>query len=299
MLHSILNFDGFTTLVPVVWESLIAGAVLGIAAGLIGPMIQARDLAFAVHGVSELSFAGAGSALFLGVSVTWGSIIGSVVAALLLAFMGVRARQRNSVIGILLPFGMGLGLLFLSLYKGRTSNKFGLLTGQIVSVDQQSLDALCAITLGIAIVLILVGRPMWFAAIDPVFARTRGVHTRALGVLFMLMLGLVCAMAVQMVGALLVMSLLITPAAAAARVSARPGLQWLLSVVFAVVSAVGGILLSLGPGLPISPYVTSVSFAIYLVCWGIGAVRSRGGWGRRGLASKVSVTALHAPTQLG
>ncbi|MGQ4536480.1 metal ABC transporter permease [Dermabacteraceae bacterium P13264] len=285
ILHQIINFNDVSRLLPVVSSSLLAGALLGVAAGMIGPMVLARDLSFAVHGISELSFAGAGIALFLGWSVSAGSILGSVAAAVLLSAMGVRARQRNSVIGIFLPFGLGVGMLFLALYRGRTSNKFSLLTGQIVSVDTQDVGVLAAITAGVIMMTLILGKPMWYAAVDPVSARVHGVPTRALSLLFMVVLGLVSAMAVQLVGALLVMSLLITPAAAAARVSARPIMQIGLSVLFAVVSAVGGIVLSLGPGMPISPYVTSVSFLIYLICWGIGGLRVKRGWGRREVAA--------------
>ncbi|MGQ4527562.1 metal ABC transporter permease [Dermabacteraceae bacterium P13138] len=285
ILHQIINFNDVSRLLPVVSSSLLAGALLGVAAGMIGPMVLARDLSFAVHGISELSFAGAGIALFLGWSVSAGSILGSVAAAVLLSVMGVRARQRNSVIGIFLPFGLGVGMLFLALYRGRTSNKFSLLTGQIVSVDTQDVGVLAAITAGVIVMTLILGKPMWYAAVDPVSARVHGVPTRALSLLFMVVLGLVSAMAVQLVGALLVMSLLITPAAAAARVSARPIMQIGLSVLFAVVSAVGGIVLSLGPGMPISPYVTSVSFLIYLICWGIGGLRVKRGWGRREVAT--------------
>ncbi|MGQ4553082.1 metal ABC transporter permease [Dermabacteraceae bacterium CCM 9519] len=285
ILHQIINFNDVSRLLPVVSSSLLAGALLGVAAGMIGPMVLARDLSFAVHGISELSFAGAGIALFLGWSVSAGSILGSVAAAVLLSAMGVRARQRNSVIGIFLPFGLGVGMLFLALYRGRTSNKFSLLTGQIVSVDTQDVGVLAAITVGVIMMTLILGKPMWYAAVDPVSARVHGVPTRALSLLFMVVLGLVSAMAVQLVGALLVMSLLITPAAAAARVSARPIMQIGLSVLFAVVSAVGGIVLSLGPGMPISPYVTSVSFLIYLICWGIGGLRVKRGWGRREVAT--------------
>jgi len=87
----------------------------------------------------------------------------------------------------------------------------------------------------------------------------------------------VAAQGVQIVGALLVMSLLITPAAAAARVCRSPGRAIAASVVFALVAAVGGIVLSLAPGVPVSVFVTTISFVIYLVCWGIGRRRAPAG----------------------
>ncbi|AFV88957.1 ABC 3 transport family protein [Acidipropionibacterium acidipropionici ATCC 4875] len=278
---TIINFTDFAELLPLVTSSLIAGAVLGVLAGLIGPMIHARDLAFAVHGTSELSFAGASVALFLGVGVTAGAVAGSLVAAVILGVLGVRAKDRNASIGIMLPFGMGIGVLFLSLYKGRSSNKFGLLTGQIVAVDTTQLTTLCLVAALVALILAAVWRPLFFASADPEVARARGVPMRSLSILFMVLLGLTTAMAIQLVGALLVLSLLITPTAAAARVTARPSALSALSVVFAVTAAVGGIMLSLGPGLPVSPYVTTISFLIYLICLPIGALRHRRGWSRR------------------
>lgn len=278
---TIINFTDFAELLPLVTSSLIAGAVLGVLAGLIGPMIHARDLAFAVHGTSELSFAGASVALFLGVGVTAGAVAGSLVAAVILGVLGVRAKDRNASIGIMLPFGMGIGVLFLSLYKGRSSNKFGLLTGQIVAVDTTQLTTLCLVAALVALILAAVWRPLFFASADPEVARARGVPMRFLSILFMVLLGLTTAMAIQLVGALLVLSLLITPTAAAARVTARPSALSALSVVFAVTAAVGGIMLSLGPGLPVSPYVTTISFLIYLICLPIGALRRHRGWNRR------------------
>lgn len=280
-LHTVVNLDGLDELLPLVHDSLIAGLILGVVAGVIGPMIQARDLSFAVHGTSEISFAGASAALFLGVSVVGGAIAGSLVAAVILGMLGVRARERNAAIGILLPFGLGLGVLFLSLYKGRSSNKFGLLTGQIVAVDSNQIAVLAAVAAVIAGALLIIWRPLFFASVDPEVAAARGVPVAALSIAFMLVLGLATAMALQLVGALLVLSLLITPTAAAAQVTVRPILITLWSTVFAVVSAVGGIVLSLGPGLPISPYVTTVSFVLYLICRAIGAVRRRHGWARR------------------
>ncbi|HEY0240027.1 MAG TPA: metal ABC transporter permease, partial [Friedmanniella sp.] len=209
---------------------------------------------------------------------------GSILAAVLIGLLGSRARDRNSIIGVLMPFGLGLGVLFLALYKGRAANKFGLLTGQIVAVDDTRLSWLVAIAAVVVAGLLIIWRPLTFASIDPDIAGARGVPVRALSLVFMLLLGLAVALAVQVVGALLVLSLLITPAAAASRVSASPWVVPLLSVTFAVVSAVGGILLALGGNVPISPYVTTISFVLYVVCRLVGGRRSRRGWSRRGMA---------------
>ena len=271
--NDVLNFDNYSELLPLVRNSLIVGAVLGVLGGVVGVFVLARDLPFAVHGIAELSFAGAAAALLLGVSVTTGSIVGSLVAATLLGVLGVRARDRNSAIGVLMPFGLGLGVLFLSLYHGRAANKFGLLTGQIVSVDDTRLATLLVTAVVVLVGMVVLWRPLLFASVDPDVAAARGVPVKLLGPAFMILLGLSVALSVQVVGALLVLALLVTPAAAAVRVSASPFLVPVLSVVFAVTAVVGGTLLALGSSIPISPYVTTVSFTTYLVCRLVGRVR--------------------------
>lgn len=262
---TIFNFDNYGQLLVLVQNSLLAGAILGLVGGLVGVFVMQRDLAFAVHGISELSFAGASAALLLGANVVVGSAAGSLIAAMIIGVLGVRARDRNSIIAVLMPFGLGLGILFLALYTGRSANKFGLLTGQIVSVDDPQLLLLLGISVVVIAALLVMWRPLSFASVDPDIAVARGLPVRGLSLAFMVVLALAVAASIQVVGALLVLSLLVTPAAAAMRLTASPLVTAVLSVVFAVASVVGGILLALGGGLPISPYVTTISFLIYVV----------------------------------
>ncbi|WP_329280166.1 metal ABC transporter permease [Streptomyces sp. NBC_01451] len=278
--HQIFSFENYGELLVLVRNSLIAGVALGLVGGLAGVFVIMRDLPFAVHGISELSFAGASAALLLGANIVAGSIIGSLLAAGAIGLLGARARDRNSAIGILMPFGLGLGVLFLALYKGRAANKFGLLTGQIVAVDTPQMTWLLGTSALVLVALAVIWRPLTFASADPDVAAARGVPVRGLSFAFMIVLGLAVALSVQVVGALLVLTLVVTPAAAAARVTASPVLLPLLSVVFAVVSIEGGILLALGSSIPISPYVTTVSFTIYALCRLAGGYRTRR-WGDR------------------
>ena len=274
-MERLFDFSDYDQLIPLVQNSLIAGLLLGIMGGLIGVFVMTRDMSFAVHGISELSFAGAAIALLIGFNVALGATFGSIVAAIIIAIMGTRAKDRNSIIAVLMPFGLGIGILALALYEGRAANKFGLLTGQIIAVDDPQVFWLIATSLVVVIALLVVWRPLSFASLDPEVAEARGVPTKALGIIFMLLLALSVAASVQIVGALLVLTLLVTPAAAALRLTSSPLLVPVLSTVFAVVAVVGGILLALGGGLPISPYVTTLSFAIYLVARVIEKVRSR------------------------
>lgn len=266
----IFSFEDYGRLLDLVQNSLIAAAVLGVVGGVVGVFVMQRDMAFAVHGVSEMSFAGAAGALLIGGSVVTGSLVGSLVAALAIGVLGAKARDRNSAIGVLMPFGLGMGILFLALYPGRASSKFGLLTGQIISVDDPQLGWLIAISLVSLVILVVIWRPLLFDSLDPDVAAARGVPGRAMSLLFMLALGLIVAVAIQIVGALLVLALLVTPAASALRVSSSPVVVPALSAGFGVLASVGGILLALGGSLPISPYITTISFLTYMVCRGIG-----------------------------
>lgn len=276
----VIDFSGTTDLLglPFVQNALVAGAVLALLAGLLGPLAVGRGMAFAVHGTSELTFTGAAAALLFAGSaaVSLGALGAAIVAAVLFGVLGLRERERDAAIGVVLAFGLGLGVLFLALYPGRAANKFGLLVGQIVGVDRSDLGLLIGCGLAVAVLFALAYRPLLFATFDPALAEARGVPVRLLSVLFAVLIGVTTALAVQIIGALLVLALMITPAAAAARVSANPLMVTVLAVLFAEVSVLGGILLSLGPGLPISPYVTSIAFTIYLACRAIGAVQASG-----------------------
>ncbi len=262
-------------ILALVSNSVWAGAVLGLVGGLVGVFVMQRDMAFAVHGISELSFAGAAAALLIGWDVVTGSIVGSIIAAAIIGLLGAKARDRNSIIGVLMPFGLGLGILFLSLYNGRSANRFSLLTGQIVSVQTEQLGWLIGIGAVVLLGLLLIWRPLRFDSLDPQSAAARGVPTRAVSLGFMLLLGLIVAVAVHIIGALLVMALLVTPAAAAMRIASGPLSVPLLAALFGFVSAVGGILLAIMGTLPVSPYITTISFVIYVVCRVVGARRDR------------------------
>ncbi|WP_018177267.1 metal ABC transporter permease [Jongsikchunia kroppenstedtii] len=273
------NFVDFSTTADLlqrdfVQQALLACAMLALLGGILGPLIVARQMSFAVHGTSELSVTGAAAALLVGVSVNVGGVVGAIVAAVIFGLLGNKARERDSVIGVVLAFGLGLAVLFIALY-GRIGTGFSLLTGQVVSVGTRGLTAMTITTVVVLAFTAIVYRPLWFASTDPRVAESRGVPMRLLSVIFAVLVGATTAQAVQIIGALLVMSLLITPAAAAIKISANPVTVVLLSVLFAEVAAVGGIIVSLAPGLPVSVFVTSISFLIYLVCRLIAWLRTR------------------------
>jgi zinc/manganese transport system permease protein len=268
LLDRLFSFDGLAELlaVPFVQSALIACAVLGLVAGALAPLIVSRGMSFAVHGTAELSFTGGAAALLTGISVQLGAVAGAVTAALVFGLLGMRQRERDAVIGAVLAFGLGMGVLMLSLYDGRASNKFGLLTGSIVAVDTTNLAVLAVVAVLVIGVLMVLYRPLLFASTDPDVALARGVPVRMVSLVFAVLIGLTTALVVPIVGAILVLAVMITPGAAAARVTANPVLATVLAVLFAETALLGGVVLSLAPGLPISGYVAAIAFLIYVGC---------------------------------
>lgn len=260
---------------PFVQHALLAAAALGLVSGVMAPLVVTRKMSFAVHGTAELAFTGAAAALLMGASVAAGALGGAVAAALLLGFLGQRNTERDSVIGAVLSFGLGLGVLLLWLNPQRAANKFSLLVGQITGVSLSDVVLLVGAVACVFVVLAFVYRPLLFVSADPDVAVARGVPTRMLSPLFAVLLGVATALGVYVVGPLLVLALMVTPGAAATRVTANPALATLLSVIFAETAALGGIVLSLAPGAPVSALVTTISFVIYLVCRGVGRTRTR------------------------
>ncbi|RMD19919.1 metal ABC transporter permease [Corynebacterium gottingense] len=254
--------------------ALVACAFLGVLSGVLAPLIVMRQMSFAVHATSELALMGAAAALVLGLNLSLGAVLGSIAAAIALALLGFKGGN-DSAVGVVMSFGMGISVLCIYLYPGNSSIAMSLLTGQVVGVAQTSVWALAVTTVIVVAAVVALWRPLLFSSIDPVMAAATGVRVRTMATVFAILVGLAAANSVQIVGVLLVMALLITPGASAVAVTANPKLAVLLSVVFAEVSAVGGFILSLAPGLPVSVLVAFVSFGIYVVCRGIGAVQAR------------------------
>ncbi len=260
-----------------VHRALLAGAIAAVVSGAVGLFVVIRGMSFAVHAVSELGFTGAAGALYLGLSPVAGIFAGSLAVGAVLGLLTVRGRERDSAIGSFLAFGLGVGVLLIFLYQGFAIQAYGILFGNIIGVSTQQVVTL-AIVAGIVLAaLAVIYRPLLFASVDPEAAQARGVSLRLLSVLLLLLVALTTAEAIQVVGVLLVLTLVITPAAAATRLTARPSLALLLSVVIAVAATEGGILLSLVKDWPASFFISALSFMAYLTALCVAALRARRG----------------------
>ncbi|MGH7722792.1 MAG: metal ABC transporter permease [Candidatus Dormibacteria bacterium] len=259
---------------PFAQNALLAGTLVAISSGLIGPFIVTRRMAFAVHGTAELSFTGAAAGLLVADDPVAGALVGSLVVATAIGLLGVRERERDSAIGVILALGLGAGVFLLSLYHGFATEATNILFGQIFGVSGGQLVLLLAVAIGVLAAMAVLYRPLLFASVDPEVAEARGVRVRLVGLLFLFVLALTVTEAAQIVGTLLVLSLAITPAAAAQRLSARPAVVTALSVLFALLACDGGLLASLESNtVKASVFVSAFSFGLYALARLAGALR--------------------------
>ena len=264
-----------------VQRALIAATLVAVTTGLIGPFVIIRDLAFAVHGTAELAFTGAAAGLVAANNPVLGALLGSLVVATAIGLLGHRERERNSAIGVILAFGIAVGVYLLSLYRGFATAATNILFGQIFGVSQGQITLLTAIAIGVLIAVVLLYRPLLFSSVDPELAQARGVPTRLVGLLFVYLLALTVTEAAQIVGTLLVLSLAITPAAAASRLSARTPVVIAFSTAFALIAADGGLLLSLlRSDIKASVFISAISFVLYLLARAAAGITARGPRGR-------------------
>jgi len=247
-----------------VQHALIAAALVAVACGVISTFVATRSMAFAVHGTAELAFTGAAAGLLVAGNALAGALLGSLVVATLLGALGTRERDRDATTGVVLAAGLALGVLLLGYYNGPSSAALDILFGNIFGVSSSQLIVLGAISVGVLAVMAAIGRPLLFASVDPEVARARGVPVRLLALIFLYVLALTVTEAAQIVGTLLVLSLAITPAAAALRLTSSPLRVTLGAVGIAVVAADGGIILSLlSTTVKPTVFVAAISFGCY------------------------------------
>src|ERR1700674_2501223 len=196
-----------------------AGTIVAIVAGAIGYFVILRASAFAAHALSHIGFAGATGAVVLGVSPVFGLLAFTLVSGMTIGALGNRLRGRDVTIGIVLAWTLGLGVLFISLYRGYATEAYALLFGEILGISATDV----AITL-VAGVVTAVYRPLLFSSVDEDLASAKGVPVTALSIAFMAILAVAVTEAVQVVGVLLIFALIVTPAAIAVRFTSRPSI---------------------------------------------------------------------------
>ena len=253
-------------------NALLAGTFTALACGLVGYFVVLRAQVFAGDALSHVAFTGALAAAAAGVDTRIGLFAGTVLLGVVIAGLGERARPDDVAIGVVFAWILGLGLFFLVLYaaNGGGNGLLGAraLFGSIFGLSPSDARLAAAIGLGVVATCLLVARPLLFSSLDPAIAAARGVPVRALGVLFLALLGVVAAEATQAVGALLLLGLLAAPAGAAMRITPNPYRALALSAALAVLATWAGLALSYAvPTVPPSSAVIAVAVGGYGLTW--------------------------------
>src|SRR5579883_1996433 len=196
-----------------VQNALLAGTIIAIISAIIGYFVVLRSQAFAAHALSHIGFAGATGAALIGINGLLGMFGFTLLASIGIGALGKKIQGRDIEIGMILSFILGLGVLFLRLYTNSANEAVSVLFGSILSVTRT--DVFLSLAFGIAVLigLTVIFRPLLFASIDPDVAEARGVPVQTLSIVFMILLAITVAEAIQVVGVLLVFALLVAPAA--------------------------------------------------------------------------------------
>ncbi len=229
-----------------------------------GYFLIVRGLTFAGHALPNIGFAGAAGAVLLGVDPVIGLLVFTISAAIAISILGKAMRERDIVVGIIMTFALGLGILFLSLYSGYAERVYSILFGQIVGISQQNVLFTAVSSLLTLAVLLMLYRPLLFSSFDPEVAEARGVPVNMLGLAFLVLVAITVSIAVQIVGALLFFTLLIGPAATTVRIVQRPLWAILVAIILGISYIWLGIFFAANGTWPVSFYIATISFAVYL-----------------------------------
>ncbi len=262
-------------------RAFLASTILSSVAGLIGFFVVVRHQAFAGESLSDVAFTGSLGGAAFGINPLIGLIGTTLIVALAMGAFGERLRGRDVAIGTVLAWVLGLGVLFLSLFNAHVSSTGAgfsgvtVLFGNILSISTEQTTIIALISGLVVIALMLIGRPLLFASLDPDVAAAQGVPVQALGLGFMALLAVTVSIATMEVGALLVFALLLLPAATAHQLSTRPVVTLTLSAGLAIILTWLGITIGFYTGYPISVCISLVSFIGHVVVvGGRGRLRS-------------------------
>lgn len=275
-------------------NAFAASAIVALLAGLSGFFLVLRGQTFAGHALSHVGFTGATGAVLLGLPPLWGLVGVTVAGGVLMGLLGERLAGRDVAIGLVLSVALGLGLLFLHFFTAYASQATALLFGNVFGVDRPTLAVLAALGALCLAALAAISRPLLFATLQPDLAEARGVSLRLVSTLFLAVVALATAACAQIVGVLLVFSLLVGPAATAQRLTPEVGRGLALSVALALAEAWLGIALAWWTDWPASFWITALSGTAFLLA-GIAAWASDTRAARRHPAHRLALQEPPAP----
>jgi len=253
------------------WE---AATIVAVVAGIVGFFTVLRGSAFAAHALPNGAFAGAAGASLIGVSALVGLGVFSLAGALTIAGLGRRARNDVAT-ALTIVLMLGLGDLFLSRTTEYAPEIYSLLFGEVLGVSGNEIGPTMAIGAVCALAVFVLYRPLLLSSIAPEVAEARGIRARRMDLFFLLVIALTTTMAVPVVGALLIFSLLIGPPAAARAFTSKPLTAMALSVAIALITVWAAIAISFLSNLPVGFFVGTFGALDYVGGRGWTALRQR------------------------
>ncbi len=242
----------------------VVATVVALVAPIVGFFVVLRGSAFVAHAVPEAAFAGAAGASLLGLNTIVGLGVFALAASLGIGMLGRRGRH-DVVTALALVVMLGTGSLFLSWSTEYAPEIYSLLFGEVLGVsgNEIGLTALLgALCLGAVAVLY---RPLLLTSVVPEIAAARGIRNHRIDMAFLVVVALATTTAVPVVGALLMFSLMVGPAAAARRVTSQPLRAIALSVVIALLIAWASIAAAYQTNWPVGFFVTAFAFTAYVL----------------------------------
>jgi len=246
-------------------HAFIAGGIVAIVAGIVGFFLVMREQTFAGHALSHIGFAGATGSALLGLSPMSGLIFITLLSGAIMGTLEGRIRGRDVAIGMVLSIALGLGMLFLHFYTAYATQINTLLFGNVLGVDTPMLWTLASLGLISLSLLALIARPLIFASLQPELAEAKGVSLRIISILFLIIVALTTSGCIQIVGILLVFTLMVGPAAAAQQLSHKLGTGISLAAFLALIETWGGLAMAYWSDWPTSFCITALSGSIYLL----------------------------------
>jgi zinc/manganese transport system permease protein len=260
MINTLTNYLGY----EFVQNALMAGTLAAILGAIVGYFVIIRNAGFAAHALAHIGFAGAAGAAILGLSSLEGMLLLTVGSGLFMGAAGDKVHRNDLAIGMVLSMSLGLGTLFLSLYSSFAGQAKAILFGNIFGVSGNQIVEMVALSLLSLAGLAIFSRRLLFASTQPRLAEARGLSLPGLSMAFMAVLAISVTLASQIVGILLVFTLVIAPAGIALRLCRSFWWGILISVALGVAAVWAGILLDCVTGYPATFWITALFFVLYI-----------------------------------
>jgi len=242
----------------------VIGTIVAIIAGVIGFFVTLQKAPFDAHAIPMSSFAGAAAATWLGINQLYGLALFAVLGITIITLLR-RTTRHEVATALTLVTLLGTGALCLSMTRAYAQAVFGLMFGDILGVSNEQILPVLILG-GMAIIIVgLLYRPLLLMGVSPELSFARGVQTNTVSLLFLTALAIATIVALPVVGALLVFSLMITPPASARLLTHRPLIALVLSIIIALITLWCSIALSYITNWPIGFYVDALGAGIYIL----------------------------------